>query len=163
MPAGSSGVGLKMRNHGGERGRPYPRKSGSWEPHLLDQADKCIVVEGKRPGMWCCLVLEQYVVWGGVFSMELPLLRAFSQPVDQVHDMSLQLDQQLLAGSGGICWGEGATDTRRSRPWGRSVAFCWRMAGSSAPFSLSSCSRCAASKDWTRWKCLVRMGTGLED
>ena len=82
-------MGLEMRSHGGERGRPYPRKSRSWKPHLLDQADKCIVVEGKRPGIWCGLVLEQYVVWGRVFSMELPLLRALAQSVDQIHDMSL--------------------------------------------------------------------------
>ena len=61
-----------------------------------------------------------------------------------------------------VLWGEGATDTRRSRPWGRSMAFCWRISGSIAPFSLSSCSRCAASKDWTR-RSLVRMGTGLGD
>ncbi len=67
-------MGLKVRSHGGERGRPYPRKSPSRKPHLLDQADKCIVVEGKGPGRWCGLVFEQDVVWGGVFSMELSLL-----------------------------------------------------------------------------------------
>ncbi len=75
-------MGLKMRSHSGERGRPYPRKSRSRKPHLLDQTDKCVMVERESPRTWCGLVLKQHVVWGRVFSMELSLLRALTQPVD---------------------------------------------------------------------------------
>jgi hypothetical protein len=66
--------------------------------------------------------------------MELSLLRALAQPADQEHDMSLQLDWQLLAGLGGICYERG----QQTQDGAVHVVDLWRFDGEYLAISLLS-------------------------